>query len=492
MEYGTATGLAQDFGYNQRINDQRFYDQQMKRAQAENEASLKAFEDDTDYMNAANSFDHNLIKANADKTIREMGEIIRNNPDYKYNPDVRRALKEKKVYLKSNPDVIRGMASDENFRRLNDDLAKVAKNPNMYDAGAYQELLAKKQNYIQYGHQDGQEAAKKFGAQAFVYDKPEDFVPLNEEALKTASQIKARKYKEQGNGGWEELVDENSLHPAAQDFYNRHKRQIQVTYNPKDDMEGIAYAKELIRPGIDLKRKFGEPHYNDALAVAKWKAKHDEAKSNGKYDLDPYTYDIKTALNNSINTDLIQTMLGTTPETRIYNKDGSFKQVTKGLKFIPTGAFQQAAQVEKKINPRTGAYEGYGRTLDKNTGRVSNKNTGVYHGYVEMTEKELDESGLLDDKAMDDKIVPFEGQDKKGNKTKMFRVETQAHVNLDDEAARIRYNSAAKLTNQQMNALKPMSQMQENIGKTGWTMDPKTGEVFDAQGNKRGTKDNYR
>lgn len=453
MEIGIAHGLAQSMDYDKRIADARYQDQQLKRAQAENQAELKAFEDDMDYMNAANSFDHNLIKSEADKTIREIGGIIRDNPDFRYNPDVRRVINEKKKYLKSNPHVIRGMASDENFKKLNDDLAKVAKNPNMYDAGAYQELLRQKQNYLQYGHQDGQEAAAKFGPQAFVYDKPEDFVPLNEEALKTASQIKARKYKEQGNGGYEELVDENALHPAAQDFYNRHKRQIQVTYNPKDDAEGIAYAKELIRPGIDLKRKFGEPHYNDALAVAKWKAAHDEARATGKYDLDPYMYDIKMAKGNRINTDLVQATLGTTPQAKIYNKDGSYLKTTEGLKFIPTGAFQQAATVEKKVNPKTGAYEGYGRS--------SNKNIGVFHGYVEMTEDELDNSGVLNDKTMNDLIVPYEGKDVKGKAVTMYRVPAQVEADLSNEGFRTRYNSSAKLTNQQMNSLQSMNQIEQ-------------------------------
>lgn len=460
MDWGIAKGLAQSMDYDKRIQEERYHNQQMKQAQAESQAKLKAFEDDNQYMNAANSFDYALIEDEAKKTLDEIGKIVQSNPNWESDVNARKLINDKRRYLKSNQNVIRGMASDDAFKRLNDDLSKVAKNPNMYDAEAYQELLNKKNNYLKYGHQDGEEGLKRDGGpRAFVYDKPEDFVPLNEEALKTAQMIKARKYKQHGNGGWEELIDENALTPAAMDFYNRHKRQIQVTYNPKDDAEGIAYAAELIKPGIDLKREFGKPHYNDALATAKWKAAYDEAKSNGKYDIDPYTYDIKLAKGNSINTDLVQSMLGTTPETRIYNKDGSFKQVTKGLKFIPTGAFQQAADVE-----RVPAYIGKDGKEHYFKKKKDSDNIGVYHGYVEMTEKELDESGLLNDKAMDDKIIPFEGKDKKGNPTKMFKIETQAHVNLDDEAARLRYNSASKLTNQQMNALKPISQMQENNG----------------------------
>lgn len=461
MEVGLAKGLAQSMDYDKRIADERYYQQQMKRAQAESIAKLDAFDSDNEYMNASNSYDRGLIDAEAKKTLMEIAQIAKNDPNWESNPESRRLINEKRRYLKSNDNVIRGMASDEAFKRLNDDLAKVAKNPQMYDTDAYQNLLRQKNNYLQFGHQDGEDGLKRDGGpRAFVYDKPEDFVPLNEEALKTAAMIKARKYKEHGNGGWEELVDENALTPAAMDFYNRHKRQIQVTYNPKDDAEGIAYAKELIRPGIELKREFGKPHYNDALELAKWKAAHDNAKATGEYQIDPYTYDIKKAKVNSINTDLVQAALGTTPQAKIYNKDGSFKQVTKGLKFIPTGAFQQAAQVEKKINPKTGAYEGYGRPIDKSTGKPSSRNIGVFHGYVEMTEDELDNYGLLNDKAMDDKIVQFEGKDKKGNPIKMYRVDAQVEQDLNDEGARMRYNSASKLTNKQMDALIPLSQME--------------------------------
>jgi hypothetical protein len=460
MEIGLTTGLAQSMQYDQRIADARYQNDQFKRAQAENQASLKAFEDDMDYMNAANSFDHDLIKAEADKTIREIGAIIRDNPDYQYDPNVRRIINEKKKYLKDNNHVRRGMASDGNFKRLNDDLAKVAKNPNMYDAGAYQELLAKKNNYLQFGHQDGKEAAEKFGPQAFVYDKPEDFVPLNEEALKTAQMIKARKYKQHGNGGWEELIDENALTPAAMDFYNRHKRQIQVTYNPKDDAEGIAYAAELIKPGIDLKRKFGEPHYNDALAVAKWKAAHDEAKSSGKYNIDPFSYDIKklpVGSSNTLNTDLVTSTLGTTPEARIYNKDGSLLTTTKGLKFIPSGSFQKARTVEKTAPYKTADGKTHYYKQKEGAGDI-----GVYHGYVEMTEDELDSYGIANDKAMDGKITPYEGKDVKGNKVKMYRVEANVQSSLNNEAQRLRYNQAAKLTNQQMNSLNPINQTEQS------------------------------
>ena len=442
MEWGTAKGLAVDLGYDQRIADARYQDQQMKRAQAENTAELKAFEDDLDYMNAANSYDYNLIKGEADKTIREIGTIIRDNPDFRYNPNVRRQINEKKKYLKSNQNVIRGMASDESFKRLNDDLAKVAKNPNQYDAGAYQELLSKKQNYLKYGHQDGQEAAATYGPQAFVYDKPEDFVPLNEEALKTAGLIKARKYKTQGNGGYEELVDEDALTPAAMDFYNRHKRQIQVTYNPKTDEEGIAYAKELIRPGIELKRKFGEPHYNDALAVKKWEYAQQGQGQNK--NIDAYRDAVVSKRYNKLPTESVTAMLGLTPEAKIYDADGGFKGTSKGQKFIPSGDFGQANTVERKPNGKWGL--------------KSNNTIGVAHGYIEMTETDYDNAGYDNDPKMRDKVVVKEITTPKGKKENVYWIPAQVEFDPNDEAKRFKFNNYVGMTNKQITELNPLQQ----------------------------------
>ena len=485
MEWGMAHGLAQDLQYSERINDARFHNQQMQRAKAENEASLKAFEDDTDYMNAANSFDHDIIKNNANNTIKQMGEIIRNNPDYKYNPDVRRKLKELKVDLKSNPDVIRGMASDKSISDFNTYLKEVVKNPSMHSMAEIAKLKQQQQNYLQHGHQDGKEAAEKLGPQAFVFQRPQDWVNLNEEGLKTGALIKARKYKEYANGGNEELVDETSLRTNAIDLYNRYKGQIKETFNPKTDEEGVNYAASIIRPGISLKREFGKPHYNDELELYKYKQAHGEAVNNGKHAIDPFLWDVKKADANRLNPELVQAALGTTPQAKIYNKDGVFVKNTEGLKFVSDGGFQQTQRtVGAKINKSTGAYEG----MEKK----SNARIGVFHGYVEMTEKELDESGLLDDKAMKDLIIPYEGKDAKNKPVKMFKVKANVPSDLNGEGMHIRYNSAAKLTSKQMDALNPMSQMQENIDPTGWTMDPNTGIVFDAQGNKRGTKDNYK
>lgn len=445
MEVGLAKGLAQSMQYDQRMQDERWYEEQMQRAKDRNLAELNAFEKDLEYMNAANSYDHGLIKGEADKTIKEIGALVGQNPDWRYNPEIRRQINEKKKYLKSNEHVLRGMASDDAFKQMNADLAEVAKNPAMHDTEAYQNLLRQKQNYNQYGHQEGLEGLKRDGGpQSFVYKKPQDFVSLNDEALKTASMIKSRKFKDHGNGGWEELVDENALTPAAMDFYNRHKRQIQVTYNPKTDEEGINYAKELMRPGIELKRKFGEPHYNNELEVLKYKAKMAAQQSGKPYDA--YEFDVRKARGNKLNVDAVSEMLGTNPEAKIYDKNGAFVKGSEGRKFIPSGIFQQAN------NTTTNAK---GERILKDRSKI-----GVFQGYVEYDENDLDNAGLSD--AVMDRVVKKTITDVKGNKKDVYLVPAQVEVNPDNELLRGRYNAFSKMTNQQMNSL---SQMQSETNE---------------------------
>ena len=63
MEIGLTRGLAQSMDYDKQIADERYYQQNMKRAQQESAAKLAAFEADNEVMNASNSFDNPSAKA---------------------------------------------------------------------------------------------------------------------------------------------------------------------------------------------------------------------------------------------------------------------------------------------------------------------------------------------------------------------------------------------------------------------------------------------
>tara|TARA_R110000822_G_scaffold305127_1_gene430662 strand:+ start:5765 stop:7201 length:1437 start_codon:yes stop_codon:yes gene_type:complete len=469
MEIGIATGLAQSMDYNNRIADARYQDQQMKRAQAENTAELKAFEDDLDYMNAANSYDYNLIKGEADKTIREIGTIIRDNPDFRYNPDIRRQINEKKKYLKSNQNVIRGMASDESFKRLNDDLAKVAKNPNQYDAGAYQELLAKKQNYLQYGNQDGKEAAEKFGPQAFVYDKPEDFIDLPTTAIEVGNKYRSDKYQQDGNGGYHQLIDDATLRPLAENLYRQRQRQFQVQNGVKTDEEGIQAAADMIRAGIKLERKFGEP--NHALIAAQWKRKMEieDAKGGAGRPIDTYNKMIRDEGSSYPGAENLTKMIGVKPTVKIYDADGNYVKDESGREFIPIGSYVRSNDVTR-VKPYMNKE---GRMTQYAKG--SNKGVGVIHGYSVYSKKEMDELGWLDEPSMKKNIeVSYEsGKDKEP----VYKLKTQ-HV-FDPEknqAYAFKLNNAVGETSKQIGEMGDV----ENIPTREIEYDNQ-GNMFDAQ-----------
>mgnify|MGYP000443958442 FL=1 len=91
-EIGLLTGLAQNMGYDQKINDLRWNEQQNQRALAESEGKAKMFADDLDFQNAVNEHDAPLIKEFAKNKINEIGKYVRENPDWIYNIDKRNQL----------------------------------------------------------------------------------------------------------------------------------------------------------------------------------------------------------------------------------------------------------------------------------------------------------------------------------------------------------------------------------------------------------------
>jgi len=469
MEIGLATGLAQSMDYQNRIADERYYQQQMKRAQAESIAKLDAFEADNEYMNASNSYDRGLIDAEAKKTLMEIAQIAKNDPNWESNPESRRLINEKRRYLKSNDNVIRGMASDEAFKRLNDDLAKVAKNPNMYDAGAYQELLAKKQNYLQYGHQDGKEAAEKFGPQAFVYDKPEDFIDLPTTAIEIGNKYRSDKYARDGNGGYHQLIDENTLRPLAENLYKQRKRQFQVQNGVKNDEEGIQAAADMIRAGIKLERKFGEP--NHALIAAQWKRKMDmeDAKGGAGRPIDTYNKMIRDVGSSYPGSENLTKMIGVKPTVKIYDVDGNYVKDESGREFIPIGSYVRANDVTrvKPYKTKDGRISEYAKG--------SNKGVGVIHGYSVYSKKEMDELGWLDEPSMKKNIeVSYEnGKDK----DPIYKLKTQ-HV-FDPEknqAYAFKLNNAVGETSKQIGDMEDV----ENIPTREIEFDNQ-GNMWDAQ-----------
>lgn len=342
MEIGQARGLAVNLQYDQRIQDARYADHQMKIAQAENQAELKMFEDDNAYMNAANSFDHNLIKQEADKTVREIGAIVRNNPDWRINPDIRRQINEKRTYLKSNQHVIRGLASDDAFKQLNADLATVAKDPNQHNTVAYQNLLQQKQNYLKYGNQFGEETLKTQGTQPFTYTKPKDFIDLAKTGEELGNKFKDMEVQNLNNGrsgAYTTVPKTASLRLQAQQLYAQNKEQFdqQYTVNGQDP---IGVAQKLIETGIERKFDYGNTNLSDQLHVLR--AKHAQDLADVGPNRSPYKTTILDKGQALTNGEFLGATFGPKLKHYIKNNNGSVKIDNSGDVFNYDGYIADA------------------------------------------------------------------------------------------------------------------------------------------------------
>lgn len=189
LEFGQNLGLAVDLQYDKRINDLRYQQEMLKRAEGESAAKAKMFADDLAFQNAANEHDNPIIKQFAQNQINKIGQYVRENPDWETNVYKRSQLNALKNELKDNQDLRRGMASDMAYQAYLKDMQTIAKNPMQHDIEAYDDINRQWNNYLQFGNQYGQKAAEQEGKKAFVYQKPQDLIDVPSTLLKTGKEI---------------------------------------------------------------------------------------------------------------------------------------------------------------------------------------------------------------------------------------------------------------------------------------------------------------
>lgn len=272
-EFGEIQGLAVPLQFDQKINDLRYRQQQMDRAKAMSEAKAALFADDLNYQNAVNSHDNPLIKAESQNTIKQIGKFVRENPDLSTNVDKRIQLNELKRTLKDSPTLHRALASDAAYKTYVKDMAEVAKNPQQHDTEAYKNIRNEWENYLKYGNQGGEQAAREQGKQAFLYNKPRDFVDLNKAFQETGNSFKDLKTRpiKGGRNAYEEFANPNSLRAVATQMYDQNRRQIDLEA-VKRGVNPITLVEEGINAHIAKKRDFGDYGLSDALTLADHKS----------------------------------------------------------------------------------------------------------------------------------------------------------------------------------------------------------------------------
>jgi len=340
IQAGLARGLAQDLQYDQRIQDLRYQKQEMDRAQAMNAAKVKMFVDDTDYMNAVNSFDNPRIKQYSEQVIKDLGKYINENPDYMYDSQKMMEVKRMKRQLKDNPYLHQGIASDDAIKKLHADMAAVAKNPDMHNKGAYEKLAQQEQNYYKFGNQDGEDASRQLGAKAFVYSKPRDFRDLNEDWRVIGNgfkDVKQASMAGKGRNAFSEYANPETLKITANQYYSQNKEQI-AQEAAKVGMEPVEYVMQGIDAHINKRVDFGDYSLGDALTLRAL-AKRDAKKDGAETPQGPTTWDkqIVGEAQGKESGKVFDETLGIPNDVVIKDKFGKPYDLT-GIQFQHTGA----------------------------------------------------------------------------------------------------------------------------------------------------------
>lgn len=326
-------GLAQDFGFDQAVNDLRYNQQLKKQATQLAEQQAKLFADDFQYNNAMNSFDNPRVKALAQNKIKEIGKFVNENPDWKTNITKRTMYSNMVHDLKDNPELNRGLISDKNFQEFQKDMAEKIKNPGLYDAEAYDSIKSQWDNYNRFGNQFGEEAAKKEGIRPFQYQAPLDFVDLAKVGLDYGNKFNDFTHKKikGGLGAYEEVPKEESLNAVTIDLYKRHERQLNKEAQ-KFGVNPIEYAKNLISAGI--KKKTDDGDWGALIAMGKWR----EEKNGQKVPIEgSHTKDITKSVQSVVNGAVLKDSYGTNMPTLITSDDGKKTIDLTGIDFDYTG-----------------------------------------------------------------------------------------------------------------------------------------------------------
>jgi hypothetical protein len=259
MEVGMRIGLARSFQADQRINDARYHDQEMKRARGEAESKAKAMADDFDFMNAKNAHDNPIIKENAKKHIQTMGKWYNENRGWETDVNKRAEQKMMLKQLNDNPDLHRGNLSDAEHSKMIQ-YQSDPKNAELTNSPEFERIKQEWKNYEMYGHQEGEEGLKRDGGKkAFVFSAPDEYFDYREQLRTIGSQLGKTKRSNAETGYSKEWVDPKKISDEANAYLTGAKAKYlekgwnALTPEIREKTYGNnikQYTEDLIRAGI--------------------------------------------------------------------------------------------------------------------------------------------------------------------------------------------------------------------------------------------------
>lgn len=359
-EFGLISGLAKSGQYDEKIQQLRYAEQQDRRDREEAAARARLLTDGIEIPNVMNSFDAPIVKENTKALMLEMAKLNRERPDLMYSLDGLMQLKELKNKVLNNPDVSRALVTDQNYAQLVKTMQEAKKNPQLYDTEAIQAEMDGYNNYTQFGHQGGPEAAKTEGRKAFLFNNPRQFDPdLANKWLKMGNSVKNYDKIDGKNPGefYTKMrdTDLNALTAAAME---EDGRQIQVEakrrgFNPEQTYN---WVKSGIEAGFDKQHNLGDPTALRRIALQEAQFNFEKKKYNEQQNQNKQPVTRYTAYKDLMNSDS-----GEMPLKTAYNIWGGKRKIQvsgdngQKVDLSGVGDFKPDGIMYK---PKTGPYKG--------------------------------------------------------------------------------------------------------------------------------------
>ncbi|MFA7287678.1 MAG: hypothetical protein WC055_02260 [Melioribacteraceae bacterium] len=336
MEWGTLAGLTVKNNLDQQIQDAKYFDQQRRQNEVMNMQKAKMFSDDLEFQNGSNPYDDAIIKQENQRLVSDIGKYVTDNPDWTTNVYKASEVKRMKQSMKSTPAVLRSMAYKDAMAKFNADLSEVAKNPNKYDAEAYDAIQQQVENYHKYGNQYGEEAAKKEGARPLVYQKPQDLINVPDTLLKAGKNINnfnVKKGKDLGEYMTEPKPEE--VKAIKDSIYQEHNRSIAL----QAKQLGLTTPQQIdkwltdgIIAGFEPKYSPGDPNALWERGMRERELRAKEAKSSPMPSYTPFDdlFDKRKPAGN-VPAELAYKTWGETPKIKVVGNSGQAVDLT-GLK----------------------------------------------------------------------------------------------------------------------------------------------------------------
>ena len=154
LDFGTPLGLSLRVDTQRDIDNIRRDEMLERQRNIDAQTKAKLFADDIQFGNAANPWDHKLLKGFSESKVKEIGSFVTQNPDWNTNPQKLLQLKKLKNDLIDNDIVLRS----ERIKAHNDSMNKWLQDPKNKELISLPEVLKKRQeydNYIKTGSIDG-------------------------------------------------------------------------------------------------------------------------------------------------------------------------------------------------------------------------------------------------------------------------------------------------------------------------------------------------